>query len=109
MLSQFAQDFIYKGVAYLENKGARFQLRTACDVARVIISRAIGWDARKKDITQALADKAINCRLKELKLQSQMLIDDFIESSFVVCCLALYYFYYSACSPEILTSGNYGL
>lgn len=84
MLSQFAQNFIYKGVAHLENKGARFQLRGAVDIARVIITTANGWDSRKKELTQALADKGITCDVKELKLQSQMLIDDFIESSFVV-------------------------
>ena len=85
MLSQFAQDFIYKGVAYLENKGSRFQLRKGFDVARMIITRANGWDIRKKEITEALAEKTITSAVKELKLQSQMLIDDFIESSFVVC------------------------
>lgn len=87
MLSQFAQDFIYKGVANLENKGARFQLRKACDIARVIITRANGWDSRKREIVGALSDKAITCEVKELKLQSQTLVEDFIESSFVVCSL----------------------
>ena len=84
MLSQCAQDFIYKGVAHLENKGSRFQLRKAAAVARVIITTAIGWDGRKKDITQTFADKGITIAPKALKLQSQMLVDDFIENSIVV-------------------------
>ena len=85
MMSQCSQDFIYKGVAHLENKGARFQLRKAVDVARVIITTANGWDTRKKEITQTLADKGITTVTKSLKLQSQMLVDDFIENSVVVC------------------------
>ena len=84
MISQVAQDFIYKGVGHLENKGARFQLRKAVDVARVIITTANGWDARKKEITHTLAEKGITTVPKELKLQSQMLVDDFIENSVVV-------------------------
>lgn len=85
MISQVAHDFIYKGVGHLENKGARFQLRKAVDVARVIITTANGWDARKKEITHTLAEKGITTVTKELKLQSQMLVDDFIENSVVVC------------------------
>jgi hypothetical protein len=84
MICQLAQDFIYKGVAHLENKGARLPLRKALDVARVIITTAKGWDARKKEITQTLAGKAITTVPKGLKLQSQMLVDDFIENSVVV-------------------------
>jgi hypothetical protein len=84
MICQFAQDFIYKGVAHLENKGARLALRKAMDVARVIITTAKGWDARKKEIMQTLADKGITTVPKGLKLQSQMLVDDFIENSVVV-------------------------
>ena len=84
MICQLAQDFIYKGVAHLENKGTRLPLRKALDVARVIITTAKGWDARKKEITQTLVDRGIATVPKGLKLQSQMLVDDFIENSVVV-------------------------
>ena len=84
MINQFAQDFVYKGVAHLENKGTRFNLRKAMDVARIIITTAYGWHLRKEEIMQALTDKAITTVTKGLKLQSQMLVDDFIENSVVV-------------------------
>lgn len=84
MFSQLAQDYIYKGVSHLENKGSRFQLRKAMDVARVIVTTANGWDARKKEIVNSLAEKGVPSPTKILKLESQMLIDDFIDNSVVV-------------------------
>ncbi|XP_046839524.1 uncharacterized protein LOC124433781 isoform X2 [Xenia sp. Carnegie-2017] len=84
MFSQLAQDYIYKGVSHLENKGSRFQLRKAMDVARVIITTANGWDARKKEMENSLAEKGVPSPTKILKLESQMLIDDFIDNSVVV-------------------------
>lgn len=84
MSCTYAQDFIYKGVAVLDNDGNKCRLRNAKDVARVILAKAHGWNSRNKEVMSELAKKGFFPPFDSLKLESHLLMDDFVESSVVV-------------------------
>lgn len=84
MNCNYAQDFIYKGVAVLDSDGNKCRLRNAKDVARVILAKAHGWDSRYKEVLGELAKKGFFPPFDKLKLEGQLLMDDFVESSVVV-------------------------
>ena len=84
MSCTYAQDFIYKGVAILDNDGNKCRLRNAKDVARVILAKACGWNSRNKEVMSELEKKGFFPPFDSLKLESHLLMDDFVESSVVV-------------------------
>ena len=84
MSCTYAQDFIYKGVAILDNDGNKCRLRNAKDVARVILAKACGWNSRNKEVMSELEKKGFFPPFDSLKLESHVLMDDFVESSVVV-------------------------
>ena len=84
MSCTYAQDFIYKGVAILDNDGNKCRLRNAKDVARVILAKACGWNSRNKEVMSELEKKGFFPPFDSLKLESRLLMDDFVESSVVV-------------------------
>jgi hypothetical protein len=80
----FSQDYIYKGVAVLDAEGNKCKLRTAKDVARIILAQAHGWNRRCNQLKEELALKGFAPPFSNLKLESQLLIDDFIDNMIVV-------------------------
>lgn len=84
MNCNYAQDFIFKGVAILDTDGNKCRLRNAKDVARVILAKAHGWDSRFKEVMGELAKKGFLPPFDRLKLEGHLLMDDFVESTVVV-------------------------
>lgn len=84
MSCNYAQDFIYKGVAVLDSDGNKCRLRNAKDVARVILAKAHGWNSRYTEVLGELSKKGFCPPFNKLKLEGQLLMDDFVESSVVV-------------------------
>ena len=80
----YAHDFIYKGVATLDSEGSKCRLRQARDVARVILAQARGWDRRYTEMKNELAMKGFYAPFDKLKLESHLLMDDFVDSMIVV-------------------------
>lgn len=88
----FSQDYIYKGVAVLDAEGNKCKLRTAKDVARIILAQARGWNRRYNQLKEELVWKGFLPPFKSLKIESQLLIDDFVDNMIVVS--MNFYFYY---------------
>lgn len=84
MNCNYAQDFIYKGVAILDTDGNKCRLRSAKDVARVILAKAHGWDSRFTEVVGELAKKGFLPPFDSLKLEGHLLMDEFVESTVVV-------------------------
>lgn len=84
MNCNYAQDFIYRGVAILDADGNKCRLRNARDIARVILAKAHGWDSRYGEVMSELAKKGFFPPFDTLKLEGHLLMDDFVESSVVV-------------------------
>lgn len=84
MNCNYAQDFIYKGVAVLDTDGNKCRLRNAKDVARVILAKASGWDSRYTEVMNELENKGFDPPFDKLKLEGHLLMDEFVESSVVV-------------------------
>ena len=84
MNCNYAQDFIYKGVAVMDSDGNKCRLRNAKDVARVILAKAHGWDSRYTEVMNELGKKGFVPPFDKLKLEGHLLMDDFVESSVVV-------------------------
>lgn len=84
MTCVFSQDYIYKGVAILDAEGNKCKLRTAKDVARIILAQARGWNRRYDQLKDELAKKQFEPPFKRLKIESQLLIDDFVDNMIVV-------------------------
>ncbi|CAH3018781.1 unnamed protein product [Porites evermanni] len=84
MNCNYAQDFIYRGVAILDADGNKCRLRNARDIARVILAKAHGWDSRYGEVMSELAKKGFFPPFDTLKLEGHLLMDDFVESSVVI-------------------------
>ena len=86
----YAHDFIYKGVATLDSEGSKCRLRQARDVARVILAQAQGWKRRYDAVKSELALKGFFAPFDKLKLESHLLIDDYVNSMIVVWLVNFY-------------------
>lgn len=84
MSCNYAQDFIYKGVAILDTQTKKCRLRNAKDVARVILAKARGWDSRFAEVMGELAKKSFLPPFDGLKLGGHLLMDEFVENAVVV-------------------------
>ncbi|KAK3751530.1 hypothetical protein QZH41_019423 [Actinostola sp. cb2023] len=84
MSCTFSQDYIYKGVAVLDAEGNKCKLRTAKDVARIILAQARGWNRRYNQLKDELVLKGFVPPFSNLKIESQLLIDDFVDNMIVV-------------------------
>lgn len=84
MNCNYAQDFIYKGVAILDTDGNKCRLRSAKDVARVILAKARGWDSRFTEVKGELTKKGFLQPFDGLKLEGHLLMDEFVENTVVV-------------------------
>ena len=84
MNCSYAHDYIYKGVAILDAEGNKCRLRNARDVSRVILALARGWDARFSEVKFELAKKGFQTPFDSFKIESHMLMDDFVDSTVVV-------------------------
>ena len=84
MNCNYAQDFIYKGVAVLDTQTKKCRLRNAKDVARVILAKARGWDSRFDEVMGELEEKGFLPPFDGLKLGGHLLMDEFVENAVVV-------------------------
>ncbi|KXJ13938.1 hypothetical protein AC249_AIPGENE23961 [Exaiptasia diaphana] len=84
----FSQDYIYKGVAILDAEGNKCKLRTAKDVARIILAQARGWNRRYNQLKEQLIVKGFIPPFRSLKIESQLLIDDFVDNMIVKSAVA---------------------
>ena len=84
MNCSYAQDYVYKGIALFDADGNKCRLRNAKDVARIILAQAKGWDQRLGEIKDELAKKKFLPSFDSLKIDSHLLVDDFVDSTIVV-------------------------
>ena len=84
MNCNYAQDYIYKGIAHFDSDGNKCRLRHASDVARVILAQAKGWDRRLCELKEELAKKKLPFEFCKLKFDSHLLVDEFIDNVVVV-------------------------
>ncbi|XP_032232309.2 uncharacterized protein LOC116614879 isoform X2 [Nematostella vectensis] len=84
MNCSYAQDYIYKGVAILDAEGNKCRLKNAKDVGRIILAQARGWNRRFNQVKEELGKKGFFPPFNKMMIESNLLIDDFVDSMIVV-------------------------